>query len=175
MFTFRIHFCAAVLVGLVGCADETAVREQPDVTRMTRDAPDGADVGTCWSTATTPAIIETVTHQILQQPAEVQADGTILRPATYKTETRQEIVRERQETSFQTPCPPALTEEFIASLQRALAARGLFSGPVSGQMDARTRAAVRNFQSPEGIDSGTLSLKAARNLGLLVAEVPAEI
>jgi peptidoglycan hydrolase-like protein with peptidoglycan-binding domain len=40
-------------------------------------------------------------------------------------------------------------------------------------MDARTRAAVRAYQKPEGLDSGILSLAAARRLGLVAVERPA--
>ncbi|MCE8007928.1 MAG: hypothetical protein HEP69_13120 [Aestuariivita sp.] len=107
------------------------------------------------------------------QPAEVSTDGTVLQPAIYKTETRQAIVRERKETWFQTPCPTDMTPEFIRSVQRALAARDVYSGAISGEMDARTRAAVRRFQKPQGLDSGILSLAAARQLGL--AEIRPEI
>jgi peptidoglycan hydrolase-like protein with peptidoglycan-binding domain len=53
-------------------------------------------------------------------------------------------------------------------LQRALRARALYRGEISGVMDARTRAAVRRLQEPQGLDSGILSLAAARQLGLLV-------
>jgi len=111
--------------------------------------------------------IETVERDILLQPAQVSSDGVIRQPAVYKKERRQEIVIPREETWFQVPCADALTPDFISSLQRALAARGLYSGPVNGEMTARTRAAVRAFQAPEGLDSGILSTAAARRLGLI--------
>ena len=106
------------------------------------------------------------------QPAEVRNDGTVVQPAIYKTETRQAIVRERKVTWFQTPCARDQTPEFVSSLQRALKARGLYRGPISGQMDARTRAAVRAFQQPQGLNSGILSLAAARQLGLVAVKTP---
>nr|WP_290559092.1 peptidoglycan-binding domain-containing protein [Aestuariivita sp.] len=152
--------------------DVAALRE-PDLAFLTQVAPPGAEPGTCWGKTTTPAIIETVTEQVMLQPAEVSTDGTVLQPAIYKTETRQAIVRERKETWFQTPCPTDMTPEFIRSVQRALAARDVYSGAISGEMDARTRAAVRRFQKPQGLDSGILSLAAARQLGL--AEIRPEI
>ena len=133
-------------------------------------APPGAKPGTCWGKSITPAVVETVTEQVLLQPAEIRADGSITQPAIYKTETRQAIVQERVETWFETPCADILTAEFIATLQRALAARDIYRGPVSGVMDTRTRAAIRRYQAPQGLDSGILSLAAARKLGLVSVE-----
>jgi len=145
---------------------------EPDVVRTLAEAPPGAAPGTCWGKITTPAIIETVTDQILLQPAEVLDDGTVVAPAVYKTETRQAIVQERRTTWFETPCAADLTPEFVSSLQRALKVRGHFRGAVSGEMDARTRAAVRRYQEPQGLDSGILSLAAARKLGLVAVVLP---
>lgn len=68
---------------------------------------------------------------------------------------------------FEALCPAALTPERIATLQRALAARGLHAGPVTGRMDAATADAVRAFQRRQGLDSATLSLAAARALGIV--------
>ena len=139
---------------------------EPSLIETEEIAPPGATPGTCWGKDVTPAVIETVTEHIMLQPAEVQADGTVTAPAMFKTETRQQIVRERRETWFQTPCDDALTPEFITSLQRALEARGFYRGPLTGEMDARTRRAVRAYQAPQGLSSGILSLAAAQKLGL---------
>ena len=130
-------------------------------------APPGAPPGTCWAQAFTPAVFETTTEQVLLEPAAESGDGKTVWPAVYQTETRQEIVKDRKSSWFETPCPDVETEEFIASLQRALTVRRLYDGPVTGRIDTRTRAAVRAFQAPGGIDSGILSLKAARDLGLV--------
>ncbi|SDC32564.1 peptidoglycan-binding domain-containing protein [Ruegeria marina] len=170
---FRVA-CAFALAGLAACSgalpDVEALAE-PEVSRFTAVAPPGAAPGTCWGKHVTPAVIETVTHQVLMQPAEVHSDGRVLRPAIYKTETRQAIVRERKETWFETPCQQDMTPDFIASVQRALAARGMYRGSVSGEMDSRTRAAIRRYQKPQGLDSGILSLAAARKLGLVSVRV----
>ena len=159
----RVAALVAVL-GVSGC--QTLGPTVSEVSRQYQDAPSGATPGSCWGKHATPAIIETVTEQILLQPAEVTTDGRVLNPAIYKTETRQQIIRERRETWFETPCEREATPEFIASVQRALAARGLYNGPITGEMDSRTRAAVRAYQAPEGLDSGILSLAASRKLGL---------
>ena len=86
----------ALMLGLSACdmgadGDTRAFRDSPT-------APPGAAPGTCWSRNVTPAVIETVTHQVMMQPAEVLADSTVLRPALFKTETLQEIVTPRRET-----------------------------------------------------------------------------
>jgi hypothetical protein len=125
-------------------------------------APDGR----CLATDTAPAVIETVTAQVLDRPAVLTDDGTVLTPAAYRTVTRQEITRERAEITFETLCPPSYTAEFVESLQRALALRGYYSGPVTGLMDPATGRAVQDFQRTDGPDSPILSIDAARTLGL---------
>ena len=133
----------------------------------TASAPPGADPNSCYGRHTTPAIVETVTEQVIVQPPQISDDGTVTYPAIYRTETRQEIVRERKELWFETLCDEALTSEFVASVQRALAVRGHYSGAADGKMDRATRRAIRNYQSAQGLDSDVLSLAAARKLGLV--------
>lgn len=175
---FRGMTALPLMMGLAlgGCdisgASPAAGLREPGVTRSTEIAPPGADPGTCWGKIVSPATIETVTVQVLLQPAEVTTEGVIRQPAIYKTETRQNIVRPRRDTWFEAPCDADLTVEFVSSLQRALQARSLYRGAITGVMDARTRAAVRRYQAPEGLDSGILSLAAARKLGLVAVRQP---
>jgi len=68
---------------------------------------------------------------------------------------------------FAVPCPAAMTQDFWSSVQRALAVRGLYAGPVTGQPGPLTGEAVRRFQAPLGLDSPILSLDGARHLGLM--------
>jgi hypothetical protein len=171
--TPRSGFAALVAVLALGGCQATLPDMAEPVHVSTRDeAPPGAAPGTCWGQDETPAVVETVTEQIIVQPPELLADGTVQRPAVYKTETRQQIVKPRKATWFETPCEADLTPEFIASLQRALAARGHYRGPVTGRMDARTRSAIRAFQRPQGLDSGMISLAAARQMGLIALDRP---
>ena len=157
----------AALLVLPAC-----VQPQPggDVSRDGRFAPPGAPPDSCWSKQVSPAVIETVTSQVLAEPAQLDGSGKILRPAAFRTETSQQIVQPRQERWIEVPCPAKMTPDFIRTVQRALTARGLYQGPVHGQMDAATRKAVRLYQQPLGLDSGTLSLAAARKLGLVAVE-----
>lgn len=114
-----------------------------------------------------PAIIETITEQIEVTPALFDEAGKMTQSPSYQTVTRQEIVRERQDLWFKTPCADQMTPEFIASVQRALAARGHYQGRDHGVMDRPTKKAIRRFQNKNGLDSDVLALKTARELGLL--------
>ncbi|MCF6443812.1 peptidoglycan-binding domain-containing protein [Nereida sp. MMG025] len=158
----------AVCAALAGCVPAT----EPEVTRQVGIGPPVAQDGSCWGRDVSPATIETVTNQVLVQPAQVDVAGNVRSPAVYRTETLQRIVDERKELWFETPCAKDLTPQFVASLQRALKARGHYSGPITSQMDGRTRAAIRAYQRPEGLDSGILSLAAAQRLGLVRAPKP---
>jgi hypothetical protein len=102
------------------------------------------------------------------QPPQIDSSGRVLESGVFITETRQQIVRQRQELWFETPCAAEDDPVFIESLQRALKARDIYRGQITGVMDTRTRRAVRQFQEPQGLDSSVLSLAAARQLGLSV-------
>jgi hypothetical protein len=127
----------------------------------------------CLARVTTPAAFETVTDQVMIQPPALDSDGTLRDPAVYRTVTRQRIVRERRAVEFATPCPEVMTPAFIASVQRALKARGYYRGPVTGALDTRTGQAIQRYQRDrDDVDTATLSLRSARDLGLVA--VPRE-
>jgi len=139
------------------------------VLRSEPGPPPGPD-GLCWGTDVTPAVIETVTDQEEVEPATFAEGGTMLTPASYRSVTHQKIVQDRAEVWFRAPCPAMMTADFIATLQRALKARGLYRLALTGVMDAPTRDAIRRFQAPLGFDSPVLTLAAARDLGLVAAD-----
>lgn len=149
---------------------------EPGVLTETTQGPPGAPEGSCWGKTVTPAVIETVTRQVLVKKAEINPDGTIGALPVYRDESKQEIVTPRQEAWFETVCPAVLTPEFVATLQRALAARGLLAGAVTSQMDPATRSAIKAFQTQNGgPESGVLTLDTARSLGLIaVPRTPLE-
>ena len=102
------------------------------------------------------------------QPAIVRSDGSVDSPAAFRTVTRQQILRERREVEFETPCAPLMTPQFVASVQRALIARGYYRGSINGTLDARTTAAIERFQTAQDdVHTGTLTLKTAQVLGLI--------
>ena len=116
---------------------------EPALVQTYETAPPGAPAGSCWGKEITPAVIETVTDRLLLQPAEVLDDGTVVSEPVYKLETRQAIVRERRELWFQTPCEAQLTPDFIASLQRALMARGVSAPGLASRARRAPRSARR--------------------------------
>ncbi len=134
-------------------------------------APSAAE-GACWGTQVRPAIIETVTEQVLVRPEQRDpATGVVHSPAAFRTETRQEIVSERTPIWFRTPCADVLTPDFVSALQRALRARGYFHGFITGELDSPTARAISAYQSPRGLPSSTLALATARELGLIAVEL----
>lgn len=158
---------ATITFAVFACTDEsTPGRPASPAAIIGAAAPPDAAPGTCWDKTVEPAVIETVTEQALLRPAELNSDGTVQQPAVFETQTRQAIIRERKETWFETVCPNQLTPEFVSSLQRALKARGYFSGPITAQYTSGTKTAVRRYQADQGIPKGTLTLNAARLLGL---------
>ncbi len=172
-FPNRIGAALGLCILLSACMDSYATRDG-DVPAQNPIGPldtvpvVDAATGTCFSRATTPAVIETVTEQVLVQPAVVRSDGTVQSPAAFRTVTRQQILRERREVEFETPCAAIMTPEFIASVQRALLARGYYTGAISGQIDTRTGRAIERFQTDQGdVHTTTLTLRSARTLGLV--------
>jgi hypothetical protein len=127
--------------------------------------PEGAP-GSCHARGMTAAVIETVTDQVREAEAVRAPDGRILSPARFRTETATRILRPRGVHWFETPCALA-DPDFVRQVQRALAARGLYGGEAHGRYDAATREAVAAYQAGTGPESGTLSMAAARSLGLV--------
>ncbi|MGB7241443.1 MAG: peptidoglycan-binding domain-containing protein [Sulfitobacter sp.] len=153
----RVLICSGIVSLSAGC----------DATRSPPSGPPDARPGSCWDKTVSPAVIETITDQVLVTPAKIGADGSIAKPPVYRTETRREVITPRKDAWFEIPCAATLTHEFVSSLQRALAARGFYKGPISGRMDVMTRSAVRAYQAPTGPDTDVLSLASARALGLV--------
>lgn len=148
-------------------AAQTDAPPEPGVLAATRNGPVGAPEGSCWGKTVSPAVVQTVTRQEQIKPAVVNPDGTIGVLPEFKSTTRQEIITPRVDNWFETPCTETLSPQFISSLQRALFARGLYAGAITGILNADTRAAVQRLQRTEGLDSPVLSLETARMLGLV--------
>lgn len=167
----RLAALPAVLI-LVACQSpdvQPARFAAPDLSVTRVSGPPDAAPGTCWGVDETPAVIESVTDRVEIQPAQLTPEGRVLAPPIYKPETTRRIVEDRTELWFETPCPEDLTDDRVAALQRALAARGVYSGDITGVMDRATRGAVRAYQRPQGLNSDILSRAAAERLGLISA------
>jgi Putative peptidoglycan binding domain len=164
-----------VALGLMACHPATVaapVRADLALGQVIRagDLPPGGPAGQCWDRDIIPAVIETETEQVLVQPEVRGDDGTLVSPAIFRTETRQQMVQDRAQVWFPAPCPADMTVDFVATLQRALKARGFYLLPLTGMYDAPTMAAVRRYQAGRGLDSPRLSLGAARDLGLVATD-----
>ena len=141
-----------------------------ELIRLEEPGPPKGPEGACWTSDVTPMVVETVTEQVMLSPERRGPDGAVLQPASFQTKTEQRIVQQREEIWFRAPCASDWTIEFIATLQRALKARGYYLLPVTGAMDAATREAVHRFQTERGLDSPQLSLAAAKELGIVATE-----
>lgn len=163
MSCLAIAACTAVPAGLATTDLSAGLLPATDAT------PPATPEGVCWARAVTPAVIETVTEQVMATAERRGPDGAVTEPATFRTETRQSIVTDRREVWFETPCAGVMGPEFLATLQRALKARGLYLEPLTGAIDAPTRAAIRAWQRPRGLDSDVLAMASARALGIVAA------
>ena len=70
------------------------------------------------------------------------------------------------ERPFAVPCSADLPAEKIRALQRALAARELYAGPIDGRITPELRTAVGAWQSEQGFESDRISVEMLRFLGL---------
>lgn len=133
-----------------------------------RDTPPTSSDSGCFAEQSRPAVVETVTEQVLVQPElRDPATGKVTRPAAYRTTSHARIVQGAEKMWFAAPCPAVMTPEFVATLQRALKARGLYHGAVTGVLDNATNRAIHAYQRPRGLFSATLSSRAAQEMGLL--------
>lgn len=113
------------------------------------------------------------TSRALITPAQIDLLQTAARKcwARYGTDGGQPRNGVITETAFRVPCPEQMTPDLIATLQRALQARGQYDGPITGHADPKTRAALQAFQRASGFDSPILTLDTAQRLGLLPIEL----
>ncbi|PTX56417.1 putative peptidoglycan binding protein [Litoreibacter ponti] len=165
------------LAALVACAPLPG----PDVTKLITSTqteitsvdmkPPANMPGVCWGHIPGPQITEIVSDIVLATPATVDEFGRELSPAIYRKVTRPQTFNEGDGRWFTRTCDADLTPDFVMTLQRALQVRGLYRGPVTGEMDARTRRAIRDYQTPQGLDSAVLSQTAAQQLGLIAVEL----
>jgi hypothetical protein len=172
----RAGLVLALPLALAGClaanppASRADLGDEMVITDFTLGPP-GARPGACYGKDVTPAVIEQVTEKVLVEEPQIGPGGNVIKPAKYEEHSTSRIVSGREEVFFETPCPPRWTPEFIASVQRALAARGLYRGAPSGSLDAATRKAIRAFQLKSGLNSGILSTESARALGLVEVDL----
>lgn len=170
---FRFGLAGLALAGIIACAPASGPKQVPpnvslsSVSLPGQVAPVGAPSDSCWDKIETPAVIETVTHSVLIEPADITPDGLIRTPARYRKEETQRVAVPRQTNWIEILCPDALTPGLLASLQRALAARGLYSGAITSEINADTRNAILGYQSRNGAPLSALTVQTALDLGLV--------
>lgn len=153
------------LVILMGCAPKPM--SQPSNVLIDMGQIETRGDGRCFAKDISPALIETITTHEVETPEVRSDDGIVTRPATFRTVTRQKIVRERADIRFETLCPQTYTADRVRTLQRALKARGFYDGPITGTLDRATSFAIQNFQRDGGPDTVLLSIETARQLGVV--------
>ncbi|MEO8241126.1 MAG: peptidoglycan-binding domain-containing protein [bacterium] len=162
----------AVMAGLAACdspipvAAPSGIDLSTEAVHVKGNGPPPGPEGTCWAHDRIPAVFETETEQSLVSAEVLDADGAVVSPATYRSVAKLRMVHDNDDIWFKAPCPDLITVDFLATLQRALKARGYYTLPLTGEMDAATTEAVRTYQADHGLDSPELSLAAARQLGL---------
>lgn len=169
-----IPLLALAMAGCVLPAPPEAARlAGPDAPLPRFDArPAEAGAETCWAEEDRPARVERVPVEVVVEPAGLAPDGTLRAEPLTRTETRERVIAPGETFWFETPCPGAMDAARISSLQRALAARDLHDGAVTGVIDPATEEAIRAYQAARGLDSATLSLAATRRLGILPVPAP---
>lgn len=145
------------------------VEIRPTLAGELGDAPPAGAPGCYHSIEMRPMKFGTVKRAVEVRAAVVDpASGKVLEPALYEERDFSAVVDAGESLSFETLCPRDLTPDFVATVQRALKARGLYRGAVSGVMDGATRTALRAYQKPRGLDADTLSRRAAMEMGLVI-------
>ncbi|WP_223633738.1 peptidoglycan-binding domain-containing protein [Rhodobacter sp. TJ_12] len=128
----------------------------------------GPDTPGCFTEQFRPAVVETVTEHVLVTPEQRDpTTGEVTRPAGYRTTTHARIVEGGEKMWFQRVCAAEMTPALIATLQRALLARGYYRGPITGLLSDETQEAVRQYQAQRGLISPVLSQRAAQEMGLV--------
>ena len=167
--------------GEIFCLVEEAAVNQ-NVTRIVQIQP--AQI----SRQSVPAQVTTIQRRILASPAsvrEIQVPGTfqnvtvqtLVSPAGERRglvgEQRGTVNRQIVETAERYEWVPVVCETSpsgvvsVTGAQRALAAKGLYRGPIDGIVGSRTTQALREYQRMNRLPgNGSLTLETARHLGL---------
>lgn len=172
---YTVLACAALAACQTGPHVAQPVQgQQIEVLRLADGQTPPKTAGSCWASDTAPAVIETITQHTQSRPERRNSAGAIVQSAQFETTTAQRMVQDRQTVWFAAPCPGDMTVAFVASVQRALKARGEFSAPITGAWDSATLTALRRYQRARGLDSAHISLQVAREFGLSAAALPTQ-
>ncbi len=158
LLSFGLAACGAVSSPPMPEASPTVIKQ---------GAIETAANGRCFAIDTGPERTESIVEEVLTLPEQRDADGTVLRPAIYRQEERDVLVPINDPVRFEVVCPQIYSQSFVASLQRALSARGAYSGAANGLLDGATQNAILLYQTARGRHSAQLSVATAREFGLI--------
>jgi hypothetical protein len=114
-------------------------------------------------TVSIPATYKTV--EVTKLVTSAKTKKTVI-PATYKTVTKQVRVSEQSVKWMPVLCKSSMTIETISRIQKALTTAG-FKTPVTGSLDATTKASVKAYQTKNGLTVSGLSIDTLKRLGVL--------
>ena len=155
-----------LLLGLSACGKpaslplpEAPVIEQGEIETM-------AD-GRCFAFTIPPTETQVIIEQVISIPEARAEDGTLITPAIYRDQEREIQVPVGDSDRFEVICPQNLSQNFVASVQRALLVRGYHVEAVNGLIDQPTRNAILTYQKDQGLISANLGVQTAIGLGLV--------
>lgn len=93
-------------------------------------------------------------------------ENKIAIPAVYSQVTKRKKTGEEKLVWRQVLCETNTSPGLVTKLQQALSNAGFNPGPIDGVMGRQTYVAVDNFQRKEGIESGGLTLRTLKALGV---------
>lgn len=114
-------------------------------------------------TITIPATYKTVQVTKLVTPETTKK--TVI-PATFKTVSKQVKVSDQSVKWMPVLCKSSMTVETISKIQTALTKAG-YKTPVTGMLDAATKASVKAYQTKKGLTVSGLSIATLKDLGVL--------
>ncbi|MES2683376.1 MAG: peptidoglycan-binding domain-containing protein [Pseudomonadota bacterium] len=115
----------------------------------------------------TPAEYKTVRTLKMVTPAE---EKRIPIPAQYQTIASQVLVSEGKAEWKSILCQTNTTPGIVQDIQRALLAKGFNPGKIDGIIGVETSAAVRAFQTANGLATGGLTMDTLDKLGVSMSQ-----
>ena len=109
-----------------------------------------------------PAVYKTVKRRQLVSPETVTQN---LVPAKYTTKKERRLVKQGGFTVWtEILCESKTTSGKVSAVQTALKERGYDPGPIDGVMGIQTQAAMKQYQTDNGLPVGNMNLETLKSL-----------
>lgn len=158
-----------LLLGLSSCG-KPAPLPQPEAPVIEQGEIETMADGRCFAFSAPLMEPQIIVERVVSAPETTDENGNVLTAAVYRDEEREILVPVGEPERFEVICPQNLSQSFVATVQRALLARGYYVGSVNGLMDQQTRNAILSYQKDQGLRSPNLGVETAIGLGLVSAE-----